>query len=932
LTEDTSYSAQRALDVPLGRFKGKTVAFVQQYIDGTAGTGATSGERLLNYAYADKDGNGNEASGDGYLYRGRGLLQITRKGKYERITNGGHRAGGNGEVIPSLNDIYGTNIDFVAHPELAAEIVNAARSSAGYWRYESARGNLNTHADNNDFNRTVRGIHGNTSADEMRNRNSHLADANKVISNQNAYVNLNTMLSALGIHAWQSEGYNTKFGLALNSQTPVSITGSKNLEAAGVLPLNDDAQNPALQTLVDDFNVNLEELDMLLFDALPQEAPVVIVAQAKTQTRSDGLYGVVGSCVAVARSEYNEYLDIEYPREIPLTVGDDAMRLFDFRGEYDLFDSAELLIKATESDAMTVIEYPKHGVLEEKLGGLVYKPDQNYIGKDQAIFTVEFEGYRIKVIYYIHVTGNNVKIEGTPPVEFGRFWKKYCPRNTWEISSVFTNSDSASWYRSASLQALLTDAKDALTGFSDLSGASLGQTTGDKITLDSDAASHSWFIDYTPYINEEWLPTSNPYEWQAKPGSDAEGKMDLLSVLLHEYGHVLGLEHSTDAHDFMATTLQPGVRRLPSAEELQLMANLVGELKGEMGLASTSGQPESPLPANPLPASVGLAAFLASRQRRTTETSGTETLATQLTQYETAANPKLTNASFENGSGWSTSGDVAFTEGAALLKETATTQTRLNQVFVLGENDRILSFTLSGIALDDVDNAPDDAFEVALIDANTGQSLLGSTGLTRNDAVLNLQANGTEYKAAEVTTTRNDDGSLTVQIDLNGIAAGTVVNLSYDLIGFGRGAQAESSQVRVNALRLGAADPGTNPGTEPSEPDPGWQDPALRPPELGGPSEGQADAQTPPLWNLPDGRFPGLGLAETGSDTGIPWIGLSPWPLDDFAALESLGPGRLADPRPARRRTGQEGATHSSQAFRRRRNDRDQRSIPPLSP
>ncbi|MDR0716824.1 MAG: hypothetical protein LBF50_05345 [Azoarcus sp.] len=32
-----------------------------------------------------------------------------------------------------------------------------------------------------------------------------------------------------------------------------------------------------------------------------------------------------------------------------------------------------------------------------------------------------------------------------------------------------------------------------------------------------------WFIDATPYLNEEWLPTSNPYEWQAKPGSEAEG-------------------------------------------------------------------------------------------------------------------------------------------------------------------------------------------------------------------------------------------------------------------------------------------------------------------------------------------------------------------------------------------------------------------------
>lgn len=91
---------------------------------------------------------------------------------------------------------------------------------------------------------------------------------------------------------------------------------------------------------------------------------------------------------------------------------------------------------------------------------------------------------------------------------------------------------------------------------------------------------------YTPYLNDEYLPTSNPQEWIAKPGSDAEGKIDMLTVLLHEYGHALGLEHTADSHDLMATTLQPGVRRLPSAEELDLMAQLVAVAK-EAGPASS---------------------------------------------------------------------------------------------------------------------------------------------------------------------------------------------------------------------------------------------------------------------------------------------------------------------------------------------------------
>ena len=65
--------------------------------------------------------------------------------------------------------------------------------------------------------------------------------------------------------------------------------------------------------------------------------------------------------------------------------------------------------------------------------------------------------------------------------------------------------------------------------------------------------------------------------------------------------------------------------------------------------------------------------------------------------------------------GWQTTGNVAFASGSATLNETAATQTRLNQVFVLGAQDRVLSFTLAAAL--GAQSGPQDAFEVALLDS-----------------------------------------------------------------------------------------------------------------------------------------------------------------------------------------------------------------------
>jgi hypothetical protein len=78
------------------------------------------------------------------------------------------------------------------------------------------------------------------------------------------------------------------------------------------------------------------------------------------------------------------------------------------------------------------------------------------------------------------------------------------------------------------------------------------------VTIDPTAAGYGWFVDATPAADSEFLAT---------PGSPAYGRMDLLTVVEHELGHVLGLQHSPIPGDVMDESLPTGVRRQPHAFE-----------------------------------------------------------------------------------------------------------------------------------------------------------------------------------------------------------------------------------------------------------------------------------------------------------------------------------------------------------------------------
>ncbi len=94
--------------------------------------------------------------------------------------------------------------------------------------------------------------------------------------------------------------------------------------------------------------------------------------------------------------------------------------------------------------------------------------------------------------------------------------------------------------------------------------------SGQVITLDDNAAGFGWFVDGSPLVDEEF-PIEVSHSERRAPGMT---KMDLLTVVMHEMGHILGLP-DIDDHDssgVMTDALDAGTRRLCTEEDLAMLA------------------------------------------------------------------------------------------------------------------------------------------------------------------------------------------------------------------------------------------------------------------------------------------------------------------------------------------------------------------------
>jgi putative chitinase len=100
-TENLNYSA-----------KGLCGIFKKYFTPESAAEYQRKPEKIANIVYTNRMGNGNQASGEGYKFRGRGFLQVTGKNNYEALSKD-------------------MSVDFINNPDLVAK--EYALASAGWF-------------------------------------------------------------------------------------------------------------------------------------------------------------------------------------------------------------------------------------------------------------------------------------------------------------------------------------------------------------------------------------------------------------------------------------------------------------------------------------------------------------------------------------------------------------------------------------------------------------------------------------------------------------------------------------------------------------------------------------------------------------------------------------------------------------------------------
>lgn len=142
-------------------YKAATLSKIwpQRYPPGVAEQYAGNPEAIANRSYGGRMGNGVEETGDGYAYRGRGLLQLTGRDNYKACSY----------------DLF-QDFTLLVDPGLLTDPYYALNSACWFWN----KNKLNQYADSGDFTTMTKRINGGTIG--LEDRIHHYNNAVAILS------------------------------------------------------------------------------------------------------------------------------------------------------------------------------------------------------------------------------------------------------------------------------------------------------------------------------------------------------------------------------------------------------------------------------------------------------------------------------------------------------------------------------------------------------------------------------------------------------------------------------------------------------------------------------------------------------------------------------------------------------------------------------
>ena len=136
--------------------EGLVKIFPKYFRDVDPNAYAHNQEKIANRVYSNRMGNGNEASGDGFAFRGRGLIQTTGRDNYQAFAD---------SIGEDINDI----------PAFLETYEGAVQSACWFWESN----NLNALADKMDIKTMTKKINGGYIG--LEDRTNHINHAIQVL-------------------------------------------------------------------------------------------------------------------------------------------------------------------------------------------------------------------------------------------------------------------------------------------------------------------------------------------------------------------------------------------------------------------------------------------------------------------------------------------------------------------------------------------------------------------------------------------------------------------------------------------------------------------------------------------------------------------------------------------------------------------------------